>query len=52
MDVSCLDDDVNHCNRQASCQTLFVWEGLYKVVNEYLDGITVQDIIDRCRAGN
>ena len=50
--VSCLDDDVNHCNRQAGCQTLFVWEGLYKVVNEYLDGITVQDIIDRCRVGN
>lgn len=46
--VSCLDTDVNHCERQDYCQTLFVWEGLYKVVNEYLDGITLQDIVDKC----
>lgn len=45
--VSCLDSDVNPCERKNFCQTLYVWEGLYKVVNEYLDGITVQDIVDR-----
>ena len=42
--VSCLDSEVNPCERKNFCQTLYVWEGLYKVVNEYLDGITVQDI--------
>jgi transcriptional regulator, Rrf2 family len=45
--VSCLDSEVNPCERKNFCQTLYVWEGLYKVVNEYLDGITVQDIVDR-----
>ena len=45
--VSCLDSDVNICERQGFCQTFFVWEGLYKVVNDYLDGITVQDIVDK-----
>ena len=50
--VSCLDSDVNICERQGFCQTLFVWEGLYKVVNEYLDGITVQDILDKTGAVN
>ena len=50
--VSCLDSDVNICERQGFCQTLFVWEGLYKVVNDYLDGITVQDILDKTGAVN
>lgn len=45
--VSCLDSEVNPCERKNFCQTLYVWEGLYKVVNEYLDSITVQDIVDR-----
>ena len=45
--VSCLDSEVNLCERKNFCQTLYVWEGLYKVVNEYLDGITVQDIVDK-----
>lgn len=50
--VSCLETDVNYCERQNCCQTLFVWEGLYKVVNEYLDSITVQDIVDRADITN
>ena len=45
--VSCLESDVNSCERKNFCQTLYVWEGLYKVVNEYLDSITVQDIVDK-----
>ena len=45
--VSCLDSEVNHCERTTFCQPLYVWEGLSKVVNEYLDGITVQDIVDK-----
>lgn len=34
------------CERRTDCATLHVWEGLYKLVNEYLDGITLQDIVD------
>ena len=45
--VSCLESDVNSCERKNFCQTLYVWEGLYKVVNEYLDSITVQGIVDK-----
>ena len=45
--VSCLDSEINLCERKNFCQTLYVWEGLYQVVNEYLDGITVQDIVDK-----
>ncbi|MCD7796430.1 MAG: Rrf2 family transcriptional regulator [Clostridiales bacterium] len=47
--VSCLDDDdeVNMCDRAEDCMTLPVWSGLYKVIEEYLDSITLQDIIDK-----
>lgn len=45
--VACLDQPENLCPRKASCATLFVWQGLYRTIEEYLDGITLQDIIDR-----
>ncbi|MGN1420384.1 MAG: RrF2 family transcriptional regulator [Eubacterium sp.] len=44
--VSCLDDEVNLCERADSCVTLAVWQGLYDVITEYLDSMTLQDIID------
>lgn len=45
--VACLDQEPNECERSVECITLPVWEGLYKVITEYLDGITLQDIIDQ-----
>ena len=45
--VTCLEYDVNDCPRAGFCPTLFVWEGLNKAVTEYLDSITLQDILDR-----
>ena len=47
--VACLDNDPNQCERSGECITLPVWQGLYKVINEYLDGITLQDILDQRR---
>lgn len=45
--VACLENDPIECDRAESCETLYVWQGLNKAINEYLDGITLQDIIDR-----
>lgn len=45
--VSCLEYEPNDCPRVNECATLFIWQGLYKTVVDYLDGITIQDIIDR-----
>ena len=45
--VSCLEQEPNQCERCAECPTLFVWEGLNKLISEYLDGITLQDILDK-----
>ena len=43
--VSCLADNPNQCNKKADCKTLPVWQGLEKMINQYLDGITLQDIL-------
>lgn len=45
--VACLMYEPNECPRAAECITLPIWEGLYKTVTEYLEGITLQDIIDQ-----
>ncbi len=44
--VACLADDPVRCERSAGCVTLPVWKGLQRVINEYLDGITLQAILD------
>ena len=46
--VSCLEYEVNDCPRKESCNTLYIWEGLFKTITDYLSGITIQDIIDKC----
>ena len=43
--VSCLDDKINNCPRVNECQTLFVWENIYKAICDVVDNITIQDII-------
>jgi Rrf2 family protein len=45
--VSCLDDEVNKCERVDSCQTLYLWQGLNKVINDYLESFTLQHIMDQ-----
>jgi len=45
--VACLEDEVNQCDKYETCMTVGVWQGLYKVINEYLDSITLQDILDK-----
>ncbi len=49
--VPCLDYEPNECPRRGECSTLFVWEGLFKTVSEYLDSITLKDIIDKNSTG-
>lgn len=45
--VACLDKSPNQCERYSQCPTISVWEGLHKVVNEYLDSITIQDLLSK-----
>lgn len=45
--VSCLEPGADCCPRMADCRTLPVWQGLDKVIQEYLDGITLADLTRR-----
>ena len=47
--VACLDQDPIECERSGECATLPIWQGLNRVINEYLNGITLQDILDQQR---
>ena len=50
--VACLEREINDCPRAGECMTLSVWEGLYRAVTDYLDSVTLQDIIDRNQAAD
>ena len=50
--VSCLENEVNECPRAGECMTLFIWEELHKRTTDYLNSITVQDVIDRANNNN
>ena len=43
--VSCLADRSKVCERKAECRTLPMWEGLDRVVTEYLGRFTIQDLM-------
>ena len=43
--VSCLESDAGSCPRASECRTLSLWQGLDKVINDYLDNITVADLM-------
>ena len=42
--VSCLEANATGCSRQSICATIKLWEGLGKVINAYLDGITLDQL--------
>ena len=44
--VSCLESpEAVSCDRIDSCRTLPMWRGLDKLINNYLDNITLADLV-------
>lgn len=50
--IACLEQEENLCERRGYCMTLFIWEGLYNAIEEYLDSVTLQDILDHKNESN
>lgn len=48
--VACLSGTDNSCDKKLSCPTLKLWTGLDKVVNEYLNSVTLQDLVNELNA--
>ena len=44
--VSCLEQSAGACMRQGECRTLALWQGLDKVINDYLEGVTIADLME------
>ena len=45
--VACLDKDSPPCSRVVGCRTLPLWQGLDRVISEYLDRFTIEDLMDK-----
>ena len=43
--VSCLEETKGGCDRAGACLMLPMWQGLEKVVGEYLDSISLEDLL-------
>lgn len=43
--VSCLESEINQCGRADSCLTLPVWQELDRLIGDYLDQITLADVL-------
>jgi Rrf2 family protein len=45
--IACLEDEVNQCDRVMFCKTLPMWRGLNKVITDYLESVTLQDMMEQ-----
>lgn len=48
--VACLEAEQNLCEKKDVCHTLPLWEGLSKVINGYLDSVTLADLVNNNRS--
>ena len=44
--VYCLEEGTENCNRAENCITLPLWKKLDSMIDEYLESVTLQDLID------
>lgn len=50
--VACLEPGATACAKAAECRTLSMWQGLDKVINEYLNQITIADLAQSDLSGD
>ena len=50
--VACLGDGMVKCHRMAECRTLEMWRGLHRIICDYFDGYTIEDLMRRYESGN
>ena len=44
--VSCLECNAQACSRISECRTLPMWSELNRIINDYLDGVTIADLMN------
>ena len=48
--VVCLEADASPCARAAACRTLPLWQGLDRVIREYLESVSLADLLNERRS--
>ena len=43
--IACLEYVPNQCERYEECMTIAFWEGLQRVIDDYVDSITLADLL-------
>lgn len=49
--VTCLENNAE-ASRSGGCRTLALWQGLDKVIREYLESVTIADLVEQGTAGD
>ena len=44
--VACLECNADICSRQDTCRTLPMWVKLDEMINNYLDSVTIKDLME------
>ena len=44
--VACMEQSPNVCEHYPECKTIHFWEGLNRVMNEYMDSFTLEDLVN------
>ena len=42
--INCLQCEPNICSRASTCSTLDFWKGYYKVITDYVDNISLEEL--------
>ena len=45
--VSCLECGADRCEHTADCRTLPMWNNLHDLINDYLNSVTLSDLVER-----
>lgn len=50
--VACLEDERNECSRYNECKTIKMWEGFRKMVSDYFENISLEDLMKEGLGGD
>ena len=45
--VACLQCETINCDRALNCSTIDFWKGFNQVINNYVDNITLEDLVNK-----
>ena len=48
--VACLECQENFCNKKDTCSTIEFWKGFNDTINNYVNNVTLEDLVERQRA--